>query len=462
MVLGQTTQTAPERFDHQHLADLEGPRRSARSDPPHRTQSLANIFFKDLDQAPGLDSSHVVKGYGGGGPERKGETLSKGFSNGGGHVGNLKEDAVNESPPLADGITKHPPRAQSIADHSSGGGGCGANYTHRRSGRSLLQTVTLRREANNDAPSPSSSATKIEKRKANLAGTTNGAETSKDRSKQKKAIAVGKSVSCSGTKSGRGNSGNKNKNIKLSKAQLQCEVGEFAVFPTTGSSAPFLVGKVLHKRHINLGSSSHIGSQQPRTDILVHWFTPKKATPQQSTFIARKASRGPGPIHFDGERSASGDTSFPSGMKNYGAGVRGGAPGGNHHAEDGDAWGSGSAAATAAAAAVWNYASGGWSGVLVQDAASKRLIRDTGLEDLAAATLVFPKLLQSNAGLPASVRDTLVCVATAAALAAELEFENRKSEGNSAVGGGVESAEKEKDKGGSGMEWSYNSEDDFE
>ncbi|CAM9097654.1 unnamed protein product [Ascophyllum nodosum] len=165
--------------------------------------------------------------------------------------------------------------------------------------------------------------------------------------------------------------------VKPSREPLQCEVGEFAVFPTpSGSTVPFRVGKILEKRlvaqhHLNLSLPSPSMGGGEMTEILVHWFMPKKKTSTRAT--KTPAARAGG--RSDGDISC---------------GVGGNGRGG----------------ATAAEAAS-SYAIGGWSPVHMMCPTSKRLVRDTGLEDVAAAMVVFPRLLSSDA-LPAGVRDAVI------------------------------------------------------
>ncbi|CAN0245213.1 unnamed protein product, partial [Scytosiphon promiscuus] len=123
--------------------------------------------------------------------------------------------------------------------------------------------------------------------------------------------------------------GRKVSGAPLSAERLECEVGEFVVFPTPPSSpVPFLLGKVVG------------------TKVL--------------TF---EQTGGPVRTEVTGLRRAQ--------------------------------------VAAAAALSVARYTSGGFSGVFVPvggggSGGTKRLRSDTGEEDLAAAMVVFPRLLQSN------------------------------------------------------------------
>lgn len=139
---------------------------------------------------------------------------------------------------------------------------------------------------------------------------------------------------------------------------LQGEVGEFAVFPApSGSSVPFLVGKILEKRigALKRRSSKKGGDQG---EVLVHWFTLKRITTRTMTKVELNDGIG------------SSKCEVPS--------------------------------KSAVEAAVF----GGWAPVYVPCPRSKRLKRDTGVECLTSAILVFPRLLSSDA-LPASVREFL-------------------------------------------------------
>ncbi|CAM9480704.1 unnamed protein product [Pylaiella littoralis] len=175
------------------------------------------------------------------------------------------------------------------------------------------------------------------------------------------------------------------KDSKLSKAHLECDVGEFVVFPTPQTSpVPFLLGKVLEK---NLLTYEDTGGPA-RTEVTVHWYTPKKTTMATST--AKRAVR-------PGAASMS----------------------------------SAAAAAAEATLSVARYSAGGWSGVFVpagEGGGTKRLRIDTGEEDLAAAMVVFPKLLHSNGGMPASVRETVTKAVVATAVASEQRKERQRKQ----------------------------------
>lgn len=244
----------------------------------------------------------------------------------------------------------------------------------------------------------------------------------------------------------------------FSEVPLRCVAGEFAVFPTPrDSSVPFLVGKVLRKRLVPRSDDKAVGGKSARTEIVVHWFTPKTAAGASSSTIPKStavttAANG-SPPNADGGSGGGGTGSGDEGGDAGGSCAENDVVDGSGHRGGGGpsggdtsgvvGWGiKGSddaasivgalsslptAAAKAAAMAVASYGSGGWSGVLLPtDPKKKCLVRDIGVEDLAAATVVFPRLLKSNGGLPAGVREAVKKAAVAAALAAAAE--SRESE----------------------------------
>lgn len=184
---------------------------------------------------------------------------------------------------------------------------------------------------------------------------------------------------------------------------LQGEVGDFAVFPApSGSSVPFLVGKILEKRSVSLNRSEHDqrrsseegGDQASRTEVLVHWFTLKKNTTTRTRTMTKV---GPNDIIGSGDGvvvESKGEVPSKS----------------------------------VVGAVVSSYVVGGWAPVYVPCPRSKRLKRDTGVECLAAAILVFPRLLSSDA-LPASVREVLKYAVVKKATTAASRFEGRDGSG---------------------------------
>lgn len=115
------------------------------------------------------------------------------------------------------------------------------------------------------------------------------------------------------------------------------------------------------------------------------------------------------------------------------------------------------AAATAASAAVLEYTLGSkWCGVFVPNpAGGNSPVSDTGVENLATALLVFPKLLRSNAGMPAKVRTAVSKAVVAVAVAAELQAHEAVHAG---AGDGEKAVGVDNSVGG----WNYDSADDFE
>ncbi|CAN0334200.1 unnamed protein product, partial [Ectocarpus sp. 12 AP-2014] len=97
-------------------------------------------------------------------------------------------------------------------------------------------------------------------------------------------------ISSSGSGSGSGSGSrkkqrrNKVDGTTLLSGRLNCDVGEFVVFPTPRTSpVPFLLGKVLRKRVL---ASGKVGVPS-RTEVTVHWYTPKTRPPPPPPPVAR-------------------------------------------------------------------------------------------------------------------------------------------------------------------------------
>ncbi|CAM9154012.1 unnamed protein product, partial [Laminaria digitata] len=203
----------------------------------------------------------------------------------------------------------------------------------------------------------------------------------------------------------------------LSDAPLTCEVGEFVVFPTPRDSpVPFLLGKILHKR-ASAAAALAGGGGPAGTEVVVHWYTPrKKVAPGKGAAAGATGDVGEGGCAPPGHRVDKGSLS-----RRRKVDTREGFASGPQSAEATAA--AAVAVATEAAAAVTSYTAGSkWSGVFVPDpAGGKGVMSDTGVENLAAAVLVFPKLLASTAGMPANVRNAVSNAVVTAAVAAELQ-----------------------------------------
>lgn len=358
--------------------------------------NYADLLSLRLDQHGASDSSSAKDKDAD--KEEGGEHASKYFASGGGGGGGgdgsgdpclgSKRDIERAPRPLSFGGSPCSRVLRNGLDDNrrgGGGGGCGGsgNVGDKRSSIVPLETMGRGQRSGDCEPSLPSAA-----------GSCNNTE--------KRAAVNGLKTKKGGEKKNKVTKGNKKRPrvAQSSGEPLTCDVGEFAIFPTPRASpVPFLVGKILRKRLLAFPETGG----PARTEILVHWFTPKKAT-------AVSPSGGSGTVAAGHavDRAAS----HPGGGR--GAPSRSSASGCITTSQSASA--EVAAAAVAAAASVTKYASGGWSGVLLQDPVNKRLVRDTGVEDLAAAMMVFPKLLQSKSSLPATVRDAVSDAVVAAAV----------------------------------------------
>ena len=276
-----------------------------------------------------------------------------------------------------------------------------------------------------------------------MPGTTDGNSSSSSSNSSTSTSSV-----CSGSDSGDG-SGDEERQTEQSDAPLKCEVGEFVVFPTPrGSPVPFLLGKILHKR----ASVPARAGGPAGTEVVVHWFTPNKkiAPVKGAAGAAEIGGVGKGAVsHRVGEERSS---------RRIKVDAKEGFASAPQSAEAAAA--AAVEAATEATAAVTSYTAGSkWSAVFVPDpTGGKGVMSDTGVENLAAAVLVFPKLLPSNAGMSASVRNAVSNAVVAAAVAAELQEKGAVAE-VAAGAGGAEGAGGVKANVGN---WDYDSADDFE
>lgn len=441
-----------------------------------KDENLEPHSSRDLEKqsAGGEEGCSPSEGFAGdGGDSGVGRTRDSNENGSDGGKGSKLSLGLREGS-AASAACDRPPKA------SGGGVGGERSSSPRRSssGSGPLETVVPRQQPENgvslSSPSPVASSKGGKKRQHGAAnGGERGTRKSRDEAITKRGTTDGNSSSSGSSSTSSSSSSSdwsgsdsdaEKAKTGLSDAPLKCEVGEFVVFPTPRDSpVPFLLGKILRKQ----ASAAARPGGPAGTEVVVHWFTPKKRV------APAKGAAGATDIEGVGKGAVSHRVDEES-LSRRKVDTKEGFASAPQSAEAAAA--AAVEAATEAAAAVTSYTAGSkWSGVFVPDpAGGKGVVSDTGVENLAAAVLVFPELLPSNAGMSASVRNAVSDAVVAAAVAAELQ--GKRSVAEMATGAGAEMAAGAEVAAGAGAggpegaggvegnagKWDYDSADDFE